>query len=130
MRDLSILIIDDEPDYSETMRFYLKAKGFRNVRCAGSGRAGVEEIKRERPDIAFLDFMMPEMDGVDTLRKIREIVPGLPVIMVTSYATEAKVKEATGLGIAAIFPKSEDFSVAARLITEALGSGIRTRGGD
>lgn len=120
MERRNILIIDDEIDYSETMRFYLKAKGYR-VRCAPSGPAGVEEIKRERPDIVFLDFMMPGMDGVETLRDIREAWPELPVIMVTSYASGEKLHEARGLGVSGVFPKANDFSEAARLINGLLG---------
>ncbi|MBI1910776.1 MAG: response regulator [Deltaproteobacteria bacterium] len=114
-----ILLIDDETDYSDTMGFYLKAKGYR-VRTAQSGQEGIEEIEREKPDIVFLDFMMPIMNGAETLKKIREAHTDLPVIMVTSYASEKLIDEATGLGITAIFPKAEDFSIAARLIQEAL----------
>ena len=120
MEKTRILIIDDESDYSETMRFYLKAKGY-DVRTTPSGAEGIEEIRRDRPDVVFLDFMMPEMDGVSTLCRIREFDQGLPVIMVTSYATDENVQEARKLGISAIFPKAEDFSGAARLITAALG---------
>lgn len=125
---VSLLLIDDESDYSDTMRFYLKAKGYM-VRCASSGEAGVKEIIQERPDIIFLDFMMPGMDGVETLKKIREIDAMLPVIMVTSYATDEKVNEARSLGISAIFPKDEDFSLAARLISQALDD-ARIKKGD
>lgn len=116
---IRILLIDDETDYSDTMGFYLKAKGYR-VRTAQSGQEGIEEIEREQPDIVFLDFMMPIMDGAETLKKIRVAHADLPVIMVTSYASEKLIEEATGLGITAIFPKAEDFSIAARLIQEAL----------
>lgn len=119
MSEIKVLLIDDETDYSETMGFYLMAKGYK-VRTASSGRAGIEEIKRERPDIVFLDFLMPEMDGVDTLREIRSFDKNLPVIMVTAYASDEKLQTAKSFGISGIFPKAEDFTVAARLIGEAL----------
>ncbi|MBI5642484.1 MAG: response regulator [Deltaproteobacteria bacterium] len=115
----NILLIDDESDYSDTMGFYLRAKGH-NVRTAQSGRAGIEEIKKECPDIVFLDFMMPEMNGVETLKGIRGLKPLLPVIMVTSYASDELMEEAASIGISSIFQKADDFSLAARLIQETL----------
>ena len=90
------------------------------MKTTSSGRDGIEEIKRERPDIVFLDFLMPEMDGVETLSGIRVIDKELPVIMVTAYASDEKVQTAKGYGISGIFPKAEDFTVAARLVGEAL----------
>ncbi|MBI5599084.1 MAG: response regulator [Deltaproteobacteria bacterium] len=119
MGDIEILLIDDEEDYSDTMGFYLKAKGYR-VRACPSGADGILEIRRERPDIVFLDFMMPGMDGAETLGKIREMDASLPVIMVTSYAVEDRMEAARRSGISAIFPKGADFSEAAKMISEAL----------
>ncbi len=119
MSEIKVLLIDDETDYSETMGFYLMAKGYK-VRTASSGRAGIEEIKRDRPDIVFLDFLMPEMDGIDTLKEIRSFDKGLQVIMVTAYASDEKMQTAQGYGIFGIFPKAADFTVAAKLIGEAL----------
>lgn len=119
MPDINVLLIDDEPDYSDTMGFYLMAKGYK-VRTAPSGRDGIEEIKKERPDIVFLDFLMPGMDGVETLKEIRSFEKELPVIMVTAYASDEKVQTAKSFGISGIFPKAEEFTVAARLIGEAL----------
>ncbi len=121
-RRINVLLIDDESDYSETMGFYLKSKGHR-VRTADSGAKGLEEIRRELPEVVFLDFLMPGMNGVETLRGIREISPALPVIMVTAYAQAELVLEAAALGITAVFPKAEDFSQAAVLINKALSEG-------
>lgn len=120
---ISVLLIDDERDYSDTMGFYLKAKGFK-VRCADSGRAGLEQIEAEPPEIVFLDFLMPVMNGVETLRCIRKIAPDLPVVMVTSYAGAEQMEEARSIGIEDIFAKSEDFSVAARMVRHALSRAV------
>ncbi|MBI5893169.1 MAG: response regulator [Deltaproteobacteria bacterium] len=116
-----ILLIDDESDYSDTMAFYLKAKGYM-VRTASNGRDGIDIIKNTPPDVVFLDFMMPEMDGVETLKKIREFNKRIPIIMVTSYASDEKVQHAREFGISAIFPKADDFSTAAKLIQQVLES--------
>ncbi len=119
MPDIQVLLIDDETDYSETMGFYLMAKGYK-VRTAPSGKDGIEEVKKERPDIVFLDFLMPEMDGMETLKGIRSFDSELPVIMVTAYASDERIQSAKGYGIVGIFPKAADFTEAAKLIGEAL----------
>ena len=119
MPDIQVLLIDDETDYSETMGFYLMAKGYK-VRTAPSGKDGIEEVKKERPDIVFLDFLMPEMDGMETLKGIRSFDSELPVIMVTAYASDERIQSAKGYGIVGIFPKTADFTEAAKLIGEAL----------
>ncbi len=116
---VNILLIDDETDYSETMGFWLMANGY-NVRSASSGMEGLEAIKREMPDIVFLDMQMPVMDGIETLRAIRSEYFDLPVIMVTAYATDEKKREALSIGIGGFFPKGADFSEAAKLISEVL----------
>ena len=116
---VKILLIDDETDYSETVGFWLMAHGYQ-VRTASSGVEGLRAIEEELPDIVFLDFLMPGMDGIDTLREIRGKHLELPVIMVSAYASEDKMKEAGSIGISGIFSKGAELSEAARLITETL----------
>lgn len=116
---LDILLIDDETDYSETMAFWLMAKGH-TVRCASSGEDGVKAIENRCPHIVLLDMLMPGMDGIETLKKIRQEHPSLPVIMVTAYAEEEKKIEAQLLGVSGFFSKGDDFSEAARLIAGAI----------
>src|SRR3989338_6451166 len=117
---VKILLIDDETDYSETVGFWLMAHGY-HVRSAVSGRDGLESIEKDRPDIVFLDMLMPGMDGIETLRVIRKKYYDLPVIMVTAYATDEKMREAARMGISGVFPKGADLLEAARLISAALG---------
>lgn len=116
---VKILLIDDETDYSETMRFWLMANGYK-VSTSPSGMDGMEEIKKEMPDVVFLDMQMPVMDGIETLRNIREAYPDLSVIMVTAYATDEMKRDAIEMGVSGFFAKGEDFREAARLISKAL----------
>ncbi len=118
---VKILLIDDETDYSETVGFWLMAHGYQ-VRTASSGIEGLKAIEEEVPDIVFLDFMMPVMDGIETLREIKKRFVELPVIMLTAYATEEKLNEAKKIGINGIFSKGADLSGAAKIISEALGN--------
>lgn len=116
---VNILLIDDEADYSETMGFWLMANGYK-VRSASSGMDGLEEVRKERPDIIFLDMQMPVMSGIETLRNIRNMYPDLSVIMVTAYATDEMKGDALEIGVSGFFAKGGDFQEAARLIAKAL----------
>lgn len=67
-----ILLVDDEPDILEFMEYNLKKESY-NVFTAGNGREAIEIAKKEKPDLIILDIMMPEMDGIETCRALREI---------------------------------------------------------
>jgi response regulator RpfG family c-di-GMP phosphodiesterase len=61
-KQVKVLLIDDEPDFAQIVAFRLKSKGY-IVYSAKSGQEGIELIKKENPDIVFLDLKMPQMDG-------------------------------------------------------------------
>ena len=65
-----ILVVDDEPDILEFVKYNLQKEGFR-VSTAEHGVAGLEEARRVKPDLIILDIMMPEMDGVEVCRQLR-----------------------------------------------------------
>jgi len=67
-----ILLVDDEPDILEFIRYNLAKEGFK-VSTAGTGREAIEIAKAETPDLVVLDVMMPEMDGIETCRELRDI---------------------------------------------------------
>ena len=77
-----ILIVDDEPGLRELVRIKLEHEGFRVVQ-AGNGIEGLELVREEHPDLVILDVMMPEMDGWEMCRKLREFSQ-LPVLMLTA----------------------------------------------
>ena len=68
----SVLIVDDEQDVLEFLSYNLSKEGF-EVFKADNGKTGVEIAKKENPDIILLDVMMPEMDGIETCRTLREL---------------------------------------------------------
>src|ERR1035438_3916505 len=68
----SILLVDDEPDILEFMKYNLKKENYR-VYTAGNGKDAIQTAKKHLPDLILLDIMMPEMDGIETCKLIREI---------------------------------------------------------
>ncbi len=75
-----ILLVDDEPDILEFLSYNLKKEGY-NVYTAGNGKEALAIAKVENPHLIILDVMMPDMDGIETCREIREI-PGLKNVMI------------------------------------------------
>ena len=81
-----ILIVDDEPRMARFVRMNLDLEGFQ-VSEAGTGMEALEKVRDELPDLVLLDVMMPEMDGFETLERLREIST-VPVIMLTVKGDE------------------------------------------
>jgi len=75
-----ILLVDDEQDILEFLSYNLKKEGY-DVSTATNGKEAVELAKKENPDLIILDVMMPDMDGMETCQKIREI-PKLKDVMI------------------------------------------------
>lgn len=77
-----VLIVDDDPAVTELLRMYLEKAGF-SVRSANTGPGCLEAVVQRRPDIVLLDIMLPEMDGYDVCRALRQR-HSLPIIFVTA----------------------------------------------
>ncbi|MFW6125648.1 MAG: response regulator transcription factor, partial [Chloroflexota bacterium] len=84
--DKTILVVDDEPRMVHFITMNLEMEGFRVV-CAYDGYEALEKLAKELPDLVLLDIMMPDMDGFDTLRKIRE-TSAVPVIYLSVKGDE------------------------------------------
>ena len=93
----TLLIVDDEPNILTTLRRALELEGY-VVEVAGSGRIALEKARGRAFDVVLLDVAMPEMDGLATLKALRELRPELPVMMMSGNATLATAVEATKLG--------------------------------
>lgn len=78
--EYKILLVDDEPDILEFLSYNLKKEGY-NVFTANNGKEAVTVAKKETPHLIILDVMMPDMDGIETCREIRDI-PGLTDVMI------------------------------------------------
>src|SRR3989304_1260591 len=77
-----IMVVDDEPDTVDLVKLVLETEGF-EVMTAYSGSECLMKLEKEEPDAVLLDIMMPEMDGWEVFKKIREKSNELPVAMLT-----------------------------------------------
>jgi CheY-like chemotaxis protein len=93
-----ILWVDDEIDLLRAHTRLLEQKGY-NVDTASNGEDAVELVQRNEYGLVFLDEIMPGMGGLETLAKIKEYAPNLPVIMVTKNEAESLMEEAIGSNI-------------------------------
>ena len=93
----TILIVDDEKSILQSLEGILTDEGFAVV-TAASGPAALEKIEGEIPDMVMLDIWMPDMDGLETLIKIKENYPYLHVVMMSGHGTIETAVKATKLG--------------------------------
>ena len=93
----SILVVDDEPIMQEILGDFLREEGY-SIDIAGSGEEGVELAQKSSYDCAIVDLMMPGIDGIETMQKLRDIDASVPVIMVTAFASVESAVEAMKRG--------------------------------
>ena len=94
----SILVVDDEPSMLGYMRTLLELDSYK-VETASNGAEAVQRVHRDpQPNLVLLDLLMPGLDGLETLEKMREVRPGLRVVMLSCVSDTRKVVQAMRLG--------------------------------
>jgi DNA-binding NtrC family response regulator len=91
-----VLVVDDEPGVRESIRILLSSDY--DVATVASGDAALEAIQRERPQLVLLDIIMPGMDGMELLERVRVSDPGLPIVILTATKTVKTAVAAMKLG--------------------------------
>jgi len=104
MAKLKILLVDDEPDFLTLMGARIESWGYELIGVSG-GREAVKALQAKKPDIIILDYLMPEMDGVKTLKEIRKQNKHIPVIMFTAHPEIKVISGTEQLGVSAFIPK-------------------------
>lgn len=93
---IAVLIIEDEPAIRRFLRVSLGESGYRVIE-AGSGQEGMRRLRLDRPDIIVLDLGLPDIDGLDVIREIRQTSP-VPIVVLSSRADERGKVAALDLG--------------------------------
>jgi len=113
-----VLIVDDEQDFLNIISDRLATRDM-NVSTASSAKDAIKKIDEESFDAVILDLMMPEMDGLETLKIMKEKNPDLQVILLTGHATVEKGIEAMKLGAMDLIEKPADLSTIVDRIKSA-----------
>ena len=95
---INVLVVDDETVLAEMVSMALRYEGW-NITTAGDGSAAVAAARKDRPDVVVLDVMLPDMSGLEVLRRLREQNPHLPVLLLTAKdAVEDRIAGLTAGG--------------------------------
>ncbi|NLX21578.1 MAG: response regulator [Phycisphaerae bacterium] len=96
---MKILLVDDSRTIRNIQKNVLAQLGYKDIMEAADGVEALKLIAETRPDMALVDWNMPNMDGITLVRKIRETDRQLPLIMVTTEAEKRRVIEAIQAGV-------------------------------
>ncbi|PIE61702.1 MAG: two-component system response regulator [Desulfobacterales bacterium] len=113
-----VLLIDDEPEFIETLGERMMSRGM-NVTSTTSAKEGIEAARKQFFDVVVLDLQMPDMDGLETLKALKENNPDIQVILLTGHATVEKGISAMKLGAMDLLEKPADISVLTDKIHKA-----------
>jgi two-component system nitrogen regulation response regulator NtrX len=117
-----VLVVDDESDIRSSLRMILEYEGYAFSE-ASSGEDALTRLETDRPDAVLLDIKMPRMDGLEILARIKQLAPGLPVVVISGHGTIATAVEATRLGAFDFMEKPLERERVLLVVRNALESG-------
>ncbi len=119
----TILVVDDYSDNRTLLAAWLRAKGFKVIEAA-NGKEGLRQANRSQPDLILMDLAMPELDGIEATRQIRErrVLAGTPIFAISAYATHDVKEDALAAGCNEVFAKPLDLGSLLSKINSTLGS--------
>ena len=99
--NMKVMIVDDFATMRRILRNILKQIGFKNIIEADDGKHALKELKKEKVDLIMCDWNMPEMPGIDLLKKVRadDELKEIPFVMVTAEAQKDNILEAVKSGV-------------------------------
>lgn len=116
--DATLLLVDDDVGMVDTLSDILSARGY-DVATASSGDAALVMVRRRGFDVALMDVRMPGLNGVETLKAMRSLHPGMGVVMMTAFTRDELVEEARHCGAAAILSKPLDIDQVIGILESA-----------
>lgn len=120
----AILIVDDNELTRAVLRTILRQDGYRVVGEAKDGEAALQMIEQLQPDVVCLDVMMPKMDGLSTLDKIKEANPEIVVLMITASSDRETVEKAISAGAAGYVVKPFNAARVLATIEQAMSRAV------
>ena len=103
---MRVLVVDDHPAFRRALTSALRLVDDIEVAGeAGGGVAACEEAEQLEPDVIVMDLSMPDLSGIDAMKRIHETRPDLPVVILTAHADEGVEREALEAGARGFLPK-------------------------
>ncbi len=115
----TICIVDDEPAILNSLSSILEDEGYQVI-TATNGLEGMKLVRSDAPDLVILDIWMPEMDGLETLKRLRSQLPGILVVMMSGHGSIETAVKATKLGAYDYLEKPLDLEKVTILVRNAL----------
>lgn len=110
-----ILVVDDERAVREMLIEFLSDHGY-SAEGVGDGRSALDVCAKDPPLVILLDIAMPGMNGLETLKRLRQVVPGSAVIMISGHADQDMALQALDLGAYDFIQKPLDFQYLERTL--------------
>ena len=114
-----ILVVDDEPSHRRMIEAVLDAEGY-DIKQADNGQAAIAAVEDRFYDLVIMDIRMPKVGGIEALKKIKEISPGIPIILMTAYASVGTAVEALKSNAYDYLTKPLDIDELKILVAKAL----------
>ena len=125
LQDELVLVVDDEASIRRSLLGILKDEGLAGIEAA-DGVSAISMLIQHKPSLVLLDIWMPGIDGLETLKKIKEISPGTPVVMISGHAAISTAVAATRFGAADFLEKplglSNTIEVVRRVLEQSRNS--------
>ncbi len=122
----TILLVDDEAHIRKYVGLILRQLGAPRIIEASNGEEGVAAYIRENPDLVLLDVNMPIMDGIETLKKLKQIDPDCVAVMLTSLANRQTIEQAIELGAANYIRKDTSREEITKALSETIAACFET----
>ena len=125
MSRAKVLVVDDEDAIRSTLKMIFEYEGYECV-LAANGPAALKIAEREAPDLVFLDIKMPQMDGMEVLKALKEVEGSPPVVILSGHGTVKTAVEATKLGAYDFIEKPPERERILRAVKRAQELGATT----
>jgi signal transduction histidine kinase len=120
---IRVLVVDDNDGFRESLAFLLSGEDLEVVGQASSGSEAIEMVRRLAPDVVLMDVRMPEMDGIQTTRLLKEAQPGIGVIALSSMDEQRAVRDMLVAGATGYVLKDSDADAIITAVREAVTGG-------
>jgi DNA-binding NarL/FixJ family response regulator len=120
--DVRVLVVDDHPAFRKALTSALRLVGDIEVAGeAGGGVAACEEVVNLEPDVVLMDLSMPDLSGIDAMKRIHETQPDLPIVILTAHADDGVERDAREAGASGFLAKGTALQDLVIVLHEAAG---------